>query len=140
MDRDAAERLVAEVAERWVADPANDVVYTEYHDGRRAVRVAQQVRDFTTIWFEVGDRSVRFEAYVLPVPPETAAEVHRQALFRNFMTWRVHFAIDPTGELYLRGRADLDRLDPSELEAVLAEVYELIEVSFRPLLRAAFAR
>lgn len=140
MGREATERLIADVAKAWVDDELNDVVYTEYLDGKRAVRVAQQVRDFTTIWFETGDRTVVCEAYVLPVPPDRAPEVYRQAMFRNFTTWRVHFAIDPTGELYLRGRMANEDTTPETLEAVLAEVYELVEVSFRPLVRAAFAR
>ena len=139
MLRPEATRLVTGTAAAWVADPDNDVVYTEDLDGRTAVRIAQQARDFTTIWFEVGDLTMVTEAYVVPAPPGNAGEVYRQCLFRNYDARRVHFAIDPDGEVYLRGRLPLVHLSLEELDAILAEVYELVEVAFRPLIRAGFA-
>ena len=138
MARDEIVRLVNKVGAGWVADPDSDVVYTEELDGRTAVRVAQQTRDFTTVWFEVGDRTLTTEAYVLPAPPRGREEVYRQCLFRNLNARYVHFAIDKDGEIYLRGRMSLDHASESALEAVLAEVYELVEIAFRPLIRAGF--
>ena len=54
----------------WVADPDSDVVYAEKVEGRLAVRMRQQVREATTVWFWVGDRSLIAEAYVIPAPAE----------------------------------------------------------------------
>ena len=76
------ERLGA-VFRSWVEDPGSDVVATELVDGRWAVRMAQQTRDFTTVWVEPGDRTVGFEAYVLPSPPKQLEEVYRLLLVRN---------------------------------------------------------
>jgi hypothetical protein len=132
--------MVQTVAAGWVDDPENDVVYTEELEGRTAVRVAQQTRDFTTIWFEVGDRTLSLEAYVLPAPPRNAAEVHRQCLFRNHSARLVHFSIDKDGEIYLRARVPLEMVTPDLLESLLAETYEHIEIAFRPLVRAGFGR
>ncbi len=130
--------LVNRVAQQWVADPDSDVVYTEVLDGRIAVRVAQRTRDFTTIWFEVGDLTLATEAYVLPAPPANRDEAYRQCLFRNFDSRRVHFAIDRHGDIFLRGRTPLDRVTEDELEGILAEVYQLVEIAFRPLIRVGF--
>jgi hypothetical protein len=92
----------------WVEDPGSDVVYAEEVEGRYAVRMRQTVRDATTVWFTVGQRSLTAEAYVLPhlEHPEGA---HRLALFR--------------------------KVSAEELSYVLAEIYQTIELSFRSLLR-----
>ncbi len=100
--------------------------------------MAQQVRDFTTVWFEVGDLTVGYEAYVLPPAPGDVAEVHRQCLVRNARSWRAHFAVDPEGSVYLFGRVPLDHLSGDEFDAVLGALYEMVEMSFRSLIRAGF--
>ena len=124
----------------WVNDAESDVVATEMVDGVWAVRMVQQTRDFTTVWVEPGDRTVGFEAYVLPPPPKNRDEVHRQLLFRNHRSWRVHFAIDGDGEIYLRGRVAVSEVTEETLGYVFGEVYQLVELAFRPLLRAGYQR
>lgn len=128
--------LVARI-DTWVADPESSVEYAEEVEGRWAVRMRQQVRDATTVWFDVGERSIWFEAYVLPAPPEPE-EVHRQALLRNARAWRAFFAVDEEGAIVLRGRLAADRVDHDELDRVLGEVYESVELAFRPMVRAGF--
>ena len=100
----------------------------------------QTVRDFTTVWFAVGDRTVSIEAYVLPAPPFRREEVYRQALVRNAGRRRIHFALDRHGDLVLVGRIPLAEMTDEELELALGEVYELVEVSFPALVAAAFGR
>lgn len=130
-------QVLVERIRLWVEDPDSSVEYAEEVDGRWAVRMRQEVRDATTVWFEVGERSLRFEAYVMPAPVRPA-EVHRQALARNVRAWRCFFAIDAEGALVLRGRLPVDRVSLDELDRVLGEVFETIEVSFPPLVRAGF--
>jgi len=136
---DAAD-LVRLVTEGWMADPESSVVWTDDHEGRRGVRMRQQVRDMTTVWFEVGQRTVTIEAYVLPKPPRGAEEVYRQVLVRNASTRRMAFALDRLGDLVILGKIPLEHLDEQELELVLGEIYDLIEVSFPGLVAAAFSR
>ena len=131
MDERAA-ALLAQIVEGWVADPDSDVVYAENVEGRLAVRMRQQVREATTIWFRVGDLSLIAEAYVIPAPAN-AEEAYRQALFRNGRSFRVNFALDGEGALIVRARMPLERVNPTELSYVLAEIYETIETSFRTL-------
>jgi hypothetical protein len=129
--------LLEQRIEMWVDDPDSSVEYAEEVEGRWAVRMRQEVRDATTVWFDVGQRSLTFEAYVLPAPPHTE-EVHRQALVRNTRSWRCFFAIDQEGAIVLRGRLASDRVTLDELDRVLGEIFETIEVSFRPMVRAGF--
>jgi hypothetical protein len=118
----------------WLDDPESDVEYAEEVEGRWAVRMRQLTRDATTVWFHPLERSLIYEAYVLPIPDGTTA-VYQQALNRNGRAWRVFFALDGEGGLVLRGRLPAQRVTHDELDLVLGEIYEMVEVSFRPLLR-----
>jgi hypothetical protein len=118
----------------WLDDPESDVEYAEEVEGRWAVRMRQLTRDATTVWFHPQERSLIYEAYVLPIPDGTTA-VYQQALNRNGRAWRVFFALDGEGGLVLRGRLPAERVTHNELDLVLGEIYEMVEVSFRPLLR-----
>ncbi len=121
----------------WIEDPGSTVEYAEEVEGRWAVRMRQEVRDATTVWFDIGQRSLRFEAYVMP-QPVVPGEVHRQALFRNWRAWRVFFAVDAEGAIVLRGRIASDLVTLDELDRVLGEIFETIELAFRPMVRAGF--
>lgn len=121
----------------WLEDEEGSVEYAEEVEGRWAVRMRQETRDATTVWFDVGERSLEFEAYVLP-EPQAPAEVHRQALVRNSRAWRCFFALDAENAIVLRGRISADRVTIEELDRVLGEVYETIELAFRPMVRAGF--
>ncbi len=121
--------------ESWLGDPESSVEYAEQVEGRWAVRMRQETRDATTVWFDVGDRSLELEAYLMPAA-DGGEELYRQALARNMRCWRVFFALDREGGLVLRGRLPAASVTDHELDLALGEVYETIEVAFRPLLRS----
>lgn len=121
----------------WLEDEDGSVEYAEELEGRWAVRMRQEARDATTVWFTVGERSLEFEAYVLP-EPRAPAEVHRLALKKNARAWRCFFALDAENAVVLRGRLAAERVTVQELDRVLGEVYETIELAFRPMVRAGF--
>jgi hypothetical protein len=150
--RPEAEVVLEATFRRWLEDHESDVVHVEQVNEsgigpstqpsirRWAVRMRQTVRDATTVWWEIGQRSLRCEAYVLPAPERDPSEVHRQCLIRNATAWRVHFAVDREGAVVLRGRLPMTRVTAEELDLLLGEIYETIEVSFRPMLEAWLAR
>ena len=125
------ETLVARI-QQWLDDPGSSVEYAEEVEGRWAVRMRQQAREATTVWFTVLERSLEYQAYVIPVPPE-AVDILRQALVRNQRAWRAFFAIDAEGDLLLRGRLLADRVTLIELDRVLGEIHETIEFAFQPM-------
>jgi len=127
------EVLAARIA-AWLDDPESDVEYSEELEGRWAVRMRQRARDATTVWFHPRERSLEFEAYVLPVP-DGASAIYRFALAKNQRAWRAFFALDGEGGLVLRGRLPAAGVSHDELDLVLGEIYESVEVSFRPLIR-----
>jgi hypothetical protein len=133
--------LLAQVVDSWITDPDSDVVYAEQVEDRLAVRMRQQVREATTVWFWIGDFSLIAEAYVIPAPtgPQAGPQAgntlaaYRLALIRNRSSFRVNFALDHEGALVLRGRIPLERVTATELSYLLAEIYQTIEGSFRSM-------
>ena len=87
----------------------------------------------------VGDRSIIAEAYVLPAPPANRADVYRLCLLRNHRLWRCHFALDREGAVVLTGRLAASEVNAESLDLLLGEIYEAVELSFRPLAMMAFS-
>ena len=131
--------LLESTTAQWVDDPQSDVVWGGEHEGRWGLRMRQTVRDFTTVWFDVGERTLGYEAYVIGEPPANKEEVYRQLLVRNQRRWRVHFAIDQEGGVVLRGRAPVDIVDEGELDAIVGAIYDAVEEAFRALIEAGFS-
>ncbi len=140
VNRDQAWELLGAVSQAWAEDETSDVVFAGEYEGRWAVRMAQQARDFTTIWFDVGDLTIGYEAYVSPNPPRGHLEVYRQLLRRNERLWRVHFAIDKDEDVFLVGRVALTEVTAPVLDEVVGAIYEAVELSFRSLIEAGFSK
>lgn len=128
-------RILEDRIRAWLSDPESSVEYAEEVEGRWAVRMRQETRDATTVWFDIGERSLAYEAYVMPAV-DGASTLFSQALSRNMRGWRCFYALDEEGGLVLRGRLSRDAVTHLELDFVLGEIFETVDVSFRPLLRA----
>lgn len=124
----------------WCNDPDSDVEYIEWVEDRWAARMRQRVRSATTVWWTVGERSVRAEAYLFPGPVNDAEASLRLCLVRNASTWRARVAVDPQGDIVIRGRLDNRSLDREQMDLLLAEIYELVEVTFPVLVRIEASR
>ena len=61
------------------------------------------------------------------------------ALVRNHGTWRARFALDAEGAFVIRGRVDASA-SFEELDALLGEIYLLVETTFRSLVATAFRK
>ena len=68
----------------------------------RALRV--RGRDAATIYFDLHQRTLRYEVYFLPDPPAHHDELYRFLLRRNHEMYGAHFSIGPDGDCYLVGR------------------------------------
>ena len=140
VDRARLTERLGEIFTAWAKDPDGDVAAAELVEGRWAVRMAQQTRDFTTVWVVPGELTVSLEAYVSPPPPRRREEVFRLLLFRNHSAWRVHFAVDRAGEIYLRGKLEAERADEEALQYAFAEIYQMVDLTFRLIIQTGFAR
>lgn len=137
MATNAAERLIA-VLEAWVADDENDAEWTGVHEGKVGLRIAQRARDYTTIWFEVGQRTVGVEAYLLPAPRHNRTAAYEYCLNRNRTSWPAYIARDKQGDLYVLARHPVAELDTKAIEDLVGAVYETVELAFPALLQIGF--
>ena len=103
------------------------------------VRLRGEEKEHITIWITLGQRTLRFEAYVLPAPQENVAAVYEMALRRNDKLVGAHFAIGVEDALFLRGEVPLAWLTEPELDRIIGSLYSYAEQAFPGLVRLAFA-
>lgn len=112
---------------------------TESNEPRWYVRLRGEAKEHITIWLTLGQRTLRYEAYVLPAPHENVAAVYENALRRNDRLVGAHFAIGVEDALFLRGELLLSALNEAELDRVIGSLYQYVESAFPSLIRLAFA-
>jgi len=112
---------------------------TETSEPRWYVRLRGEEKEHITIWLTLGQRTLRYEAYVLPAPQENVAAVHELVLRRNDRLVGAHFAIGVEDAIFLRGELPLVALDEAELDRVIGSLYQYVEANFPALIRLAFA-
>jgi len=140
-DVDAAHTLVATHLEDNVAH--EDYVQTVEFDPklrRWYVRFTCDARDATTIYFDLHQRTLRYEVYFLPIPPAHLEALYEVLLRANHTMYGARFSIGPDGDVYLVGRVALEHLTTRELDRVIGVLYELTERYFQPVVRLAYPR
>jgi Putative bacterial sensory transduction regulator len=108
--------------------------------GRWFVRLAGEAKAHTTIWLTVGQRTLRYETYVMPAPVDNAAQVYELALRRNEKLVGAHFSIGVEDALFLRGELPLAALDGDELDRIIGSLYAYVEDAFPGLVRLGHPR
>ena len=103
------------------------------------VRMAGEQKDFTTVWVTLGQRTLRYEAYVMPAPEANAEALYEQLLRRNDRLIGAHFSIGIEDAVFLRGELPLGALTGEELDRILGSLYAYVERCFRPALLIGFA-
>lgn len=103
------------------------------------VRLRGEDKDYTTVWVTLGQRTLRYETYVMPAPEEHAAELYEFLLRRNERLVGAHFSIGIEDAVFLRGELPLGSLTEAELDRVIGTLYATVEQYFQPLLRIGFA-
>ena len=122
----------------WIDDPESSVEYAEQVEGSIAMRMRQEARDASTVWWTPRQRSLVAELLLLPAPERNAEACYRLVLGRNRSTFRCWYSLDSDGGIVLRSRLANEEITPEVLDSVLGELYEQVEVTFRPLVRLAF--
>jgi len=103
------------------------------------VRMLGEEKDVTTVWLTVGQRTLRYETYVMPAPEENAGELYEHLLRRNEKLVGCHFSIGVEDAVFLRGELPVAALDEPELDRILGTLYATVEQCFRPAMRIGFA-
>ena len=118
------------------------VQHVEYDPELRRwyVRFGCDGRDAATIYFDLHQRTLRYELYFLPSPEEPArrAELFEWLLRRNHDLYGARFSLGPDGDVYLTGRVALEHLTEQELDRLIGVLFELTERWFQPAITIAF--
>ncbi len=104
------------------------------------VRMEGEEKDFTTIWFTLGQRTLRYETYVMPAPEQNAELLYETVLRRNEKLVGAHFSIGLEDAIYLRGEMGLSALNEVELDRIIGTLYATVEQLFWPLLEIGYAK
>lgn len=112
---------------------------TPFGEPRWYVRMCGDDKDVITVWLTLGQRTLRYETYVMPAPEEHVAEVMELLLRRNDALVGAHFSIGAEDAVYLRGELPDTAVDDAELDRVIGTLYVAVEANFRALLRLGFA-
>ena len=111
----------------------------EVDEYRWYLRMRGVEKEFTTIWITLGQRTLRYETYVMPAPEENAGQLYESLLRRNEKLVGAHFSIGIEDAIFLRGELPLSALNEPELDRVVGTLYQTVEQVFQGLLRIGFA-
>ena len=113
---------------------------SEDDEFRWYVRMSGEEKDFTTVWFTLGQRTLRYETYVMPAPEQNAELLYETVLRRNEKLVGAHFSIGLEDAIYLRGEIGLSALNEAELDRIVGTLYSTVELAFWPLLEIGYAK
>ncbi len=119
-------------AEPWVQHVEYDPAQSRWY-----FRFGCDGRDSATIYFDLHERTLRYELYFLPAFDGDQSALHRWLLQKNQRLALVHFSMSADGDVYLRGRWPLEHLDPTAMENIVGGMYQATEELFGPALALA---
>ncbi len=117
-----------------------DVTRDEEVPRRWYVRLAGESRDVVAVWLTLRQRTLAYETYVLPMPPQRATEVADFVLRRNYSLVGAQYSIGPEEALFLTGELGTHCVDEDELDRIVGSLWSYVERDFSTLLRLGFER
>jgi hypothetical protein len=142
---DGALAILERRIDEWLASFAaeNPIVAAvdrgEGPERRWFVRMHGEEKEFTTVWLTLGQRTLRYETYVMPAPEENPEQLYENLLRRNNKLVGAHFSIGDEDAIFLRGELPLPALAEPELDRVLGSLFAYVEQTFPGLIRIGFA-
>lgn len=142
---DAALARIERQIDEWLslAKANNDLILavdrSTDQEIRWYVRMSGEEKEFTTVWLTLGQRTLRFETYVMPAPEENAQLLYETLLRRNEKLVGAHFSIGQEDAVFLRGEIPIAALNEQELDRAIGTLYSTVEQSFGSLIRIGFA-
>ena len=106
---------------------------------RWLVRMRGEEKDFTTVWLTLGQRTLRYESFVMPAPEENHADLYEHVLRRNDRLVGARFSIGAEDGIFLRGELPARQVDLDAIDQAFGLLYANVEQCFKGLLRIGFA-
>ena len=132
-----ARHLEDDVAgEPWVQTVEYDAEIPRWY-----VRFGCDGRDAATIYFDLHQRTLRYEVYFMPDPPAHHEELYRFLLARNHHDVRRALLDRSRRRHAISSVACCSNISiVDELDRIIGVLYELVERWFQPAIRLGFAR
>lgn len=111
----------------------------EVEEHRWYIRMRGEEKEFTTVWMTLGQRTLKYETYVMPAPEENAEMLYENLLRRNENLVGVHFSIGIEDAVFLRGEVPIRLIDEREIDRILGTLYAHVEQIFPTIIRIGFA-
>ena len=111
----------------------------EPDERRWYVRLHGEEKEFTTVWITLGQRTLRYETYVMPAPEENAEQLYEHLLRRNETLTGAYFSIGIEDAIFLRGELPLGLLHEQELDRIIGTLYAAVERIFPVIIRIGYA-
>ena len=111
----------------------------EYDEHRWYVRMRGEEKEFTTVWLTLGQRTLRYETYVMPYPEENAEMLWEHLLRRNEHLVGAHFSIGIEDAVFLRGELPIRMVNADELDRAIGTLWSTVERVFPIIIRIGFA-
>lgn len=106
---------------------------------RWLVRMLGEEKDFITVWLTLGQRTLKYESFVMPAPEENHADLYEHVLRRNDRLVGARFSIGAEDGIFLRGELPARQVDLDAIDQALGLLYANVEQCFKGLLRIGFA-
>jgi hypothetical protein len=115
------------------------VSYESPERGSYLIRLPGEHKLQTLAWLIAGAHSLHVEAFFCRQPDESHAAFYRFLLEHNARMYGVHFAVDPTGDVYLVGRLPLEAISAAEVDRLLGCLLSYADDTFDQALMIGFA-
>ena len=102
------------------------------------VRLEGEARDVSTVWFTLGQRTLKYETYFLPAPENNREKLFELLLRRNYDLVGAQFGIGPEEAIFLTGELPFHAVDEHELDRILGSIWEFVERDWSAVLRIGF--
>jgi hypothetical protein len=106
--------------------------------GETVVTLPGERKLATVVSLTASRQAVQVRAFVMRNPEENHAGVYAFLLRRNLRMPGLAYAIDTSGDIYLVGRLDADRLSAERVDALLGAVLTACDEPFNELLARGF--
>lgn len=103
------------------------------------VLVPSEWKETIAATLEVGERSLRVEAFFLRAPDEPDGAAYRVVLERNLRPGPWRFAASETGDVWLVAELPLAAVDGEAIDRLLGGLATITDETYRPYFRVAFA-
>jgi hypothetical protein len=116
----------------------HELEYQSPAPGSYLVRLPGVHKQATMCWLVVGDHALLVEAFVMRQADENRERLYDFLLQRNARMYGVAFSLDPSGDVYLVGRAPLAAVTPEEIDRLLGAVLSYADDNFDTMLEIGF--